>query len=70
MTHADLDGLVARFLAENPTARPSTATVLELLQWSARRIHTVKCEKCGAFLSATRAEMNLRLCGRCEGRRN
>jgi hypothetical protein len=35
--HQALDELVACYLAENGDRRPSTTTVLELIEWSARR---------------------------------
>lgn len=69
VSHSDLDGLVAAFLEQNPTARPSTSTILELLEWSARRLHAARCSGCGEFLSAVRVEMGLARCSDCEGRR-
>lgn len=36
--HKALDELVADFLEHNPNARPSTTSVLDLMQWSAREV--------------------------------
>ena len=71
--HQALDELLAGFLAEHPDKRPSTTTVLELLEWSAARgadappPDGVRCARCQQFLSETRREMRIRFCSACDG---
>ena len=78
--HDALDTLVAAYLNEHPDKRPSTTTVLELLEWSAARAAAgageaiaaevasgVRCARCQQFLSASRIAMRITRCSKCDG---